>query len=128
MVFKSQTDMPESCPPSNAIANDIEPAFRYIENNEPQDIDFQNHIVRKIPYKNEDKCAAIALSLYTTEEAAGTLRKRYKKFKKMIISQGKITSDCGIHIIENCHINLWVYKDVDMLKVFLGEEDRGETN
>lgn len=117
--------MPESCPPSDACANDVDPVFRYIENEIAEEIDFQNHIERGFPFKPEDKCAAIALSFFTTEGAAKKL-KRFKKFKKMVISKGKITSDCGIHNIENNHINLWVYKDVDMLNVFLGEEDNAE--
>lgn len=124
-MFKSQEEMPESCPPSDASANEIDPVFRFIENEDAQEIDFQNHIERGFPFKPEDKCAAIALSFFTTESAAKKL-KRFKKFKKMIISKGRITSDCGIHNIENYHINLWVYKDVDMLKVFLGEENSAE--
>lgn len=127
MVFKNQEDMPEQCPPANASANDVDPVFRYIKNEKAQEIDFQNHIEREIPYKSEDRCEAIALSFFTTEAAAKKLR-RFKKFKKMVISRGKITSECGKHNIENNHINLWVYKNVDLLKVFLGEEDKGETN
>lgn len=116
--------MPEHCPPSNAEANDVKPVFRYIENDNVSVIDFQNHIERNLIYKPEDKCGAIALSFFTTEESAKKLGTRFKKFRKKLIAKGEITSKCGIHNIANNHLNLWVFKDVDMLKVFTGEEDK----
>lgn len=122
MLFKNQAEMPASCPPSDARASDLEPVYRYTKKEVLEETDFENHIEANIPYKIEDKCEAIALSFFTSEEAAKGL-KRYKKFKKMVISEGRITADCGIHRIENKHINLWVYEGVSMLPVFIGEGD-----
>lgn len=124
MAFKNQADMPENCPPRDATANDLEPAYRIIENETVGEIDFKNHIERNLFYRKGQECVAIALSFYTTEEAAKDLRDNVKRFKNKLIAKGKITSDCGIHSIQHHHINLWVYEDIDMLKVFLGEEDK----
>ncbi|MDL4842476.1 hypothetical protein [Aquibacillus rhizosphaerae] len=122
MVFKNQADMPKCCPPSDAGAEDLEPVYRYTKKEVVQENDFENHIEANIPFKEENKCGAIALSFFTTTEAAKSLR-RHKKFRKMVISQGKITAKCGIHNIENKHINLWVFEGVNMLPAFLGEGD-----
>lgn len=124
MLYKNQEDMPEQCPPSNTKANDVEPVFRYIENDTLSVIDFQNHIERELYYNADAKCEAIALSFFTTEESAKRLRSRFKKFRKKNIVKGRLTSKCGVHNIVNNHLNLWVFKDVDMLKVFTGEEDK----
>lgn len=122
MVFKNQADMPECCPPSDAGADDLEPVYRYTKKEVVEETDFENHLEANIPYDEEDKCGAIALSFYTSVKAAKGLR-RYKKFRKMVISQGRITAECGIHKIENEHINLWIFEGVKMLPVFLGEGD-----
>lgn len=126
MVFKNQADMPEKCPPADAVSNDIEPVFRYLDGQTLQPIDFQNHIERNLFYRPDQKCEAIALSFYTTEEAARGLAKKVKKFKNKLISKGKITAQCGIHNIKNEHVNLWVRNNVDMMKVFTGEGDGNE--
>ncbi|WP_045522767.1 hypothetical protein [Neobacillus niacini] len=128
MVFKSQTDMPESCPPSNAAPNNVEPVYRFIENETVGEIDFLNHKERKKRYPSEKTCEALAISFFTTTRAAQRAGRNFKNLKGKIFAEGKITSECGIHNIENGHLNLWLFQGVDMLKVFLGEEDRGETN
>jgi hypothetical protein len=126
MVFKNQDKMPKQCPPANAISKDVEPVYRYIDGDVLKPIDFENHIERGLSYRPEQSCEAIALSFYKTEEAAVNLAKRFKKFKRKSISKGKITAECGIHNTINNHLNLWVYKDVDMIKVFTGEEKGNE--
>jgi hypothetical protein len=126
MIFK-ETQLPEMCPPSDAIQNDVAPVYRFIENETAQEIDFLNHKERNFPYPPHLMCEAMAISFYTTENAATRIAKRYqKKFKGKKLSIGKITSSCGVHKTENCHLNLWLFKDTDMLKVFLGEENKNE--
>lgn len=123
MVFKEE-NMPEQCPPSDAIQQDVEPVYRFIENGTIQEIDFLSHVARNKPYPPHKKCDAHAISFFTTEQAAKSLAKRYpKKFKGKSMIAGRITSACGIHKTENNHLNLWLFKDTDMLNVFTGEED-----
>jgi len=128
MVFKSQADMPESCPPSNAASNDIESVYRFIENDTIDEIDFLNHKEREKKYPSDKTCEALAISFFTSTQAAKKARKKFKNLKGKSFVEGKITSDCGIHNIHNEHLNLWLYQNVNMLKVFSGKEDRGETN
>lgn len=128
MLFKSQAYMPECCPPSDATPNDVEPVFRFIENESVGEIDFLNHKERKKRYPSDKTCEALAISFFTTAQAAKRARSRFKNLKGKVFVEGKISPECGIHNIENNHLNLWLFQDVNMLKVFLGEEDRGETN
>lgn len=125
MLFKEE-ELPEQCPPVDAIEQDVDPVFRIIENDIVQEIDFLNHKERMLPYPTANTCEALAISFFTSSEAAKKTTRRYKRLKNKKIAAGLITSKCGIHKTENAHINLWLYKDVDMVKVFLGEEDGNE--
>ena len=122
MIFK-ETNMPVMCPPYDAIQMDIEPVFRFTEDKTITDKDFLNHLEKGLSYDPKRICEAIALSFYTNEEAAMKLTKRFKAFKKKTLTSGKITYNCGKHKTENQHLNLWAFKDADMLKVYLGKED-----
>lgn len=124
MYFKSQEDMPPQCPPADAAPNNVEPVYRFIEEDTVQEIDFLNHKERKKRYPPDKTCEALAISFYTTINAAKSAATKFKNLKNKNFVAGKITSECGIHNIKNYHLNLWVYKDIDMLKVFLGEEGR----
>ncbi|APJ26613.1 MULTISPECIES: hypothetical protein [Bacillus] len=118
MVFKEK-NLPPQCPPADAVQRDVEPVYRFIENDTLQEIDFLSHRERKLPYKHPEKeCEAAAISFYTTEQAAEGLRKKFKNFKKKVLIKGKITEECGIHKTENYHLNLWLFQDVNMLNVF----------
>ncbi|WHX88032.1 hypothetical protein QNH18_07020 [Bacillus paralicheniformis] len=118
MVFKEK-NLPPQCPPTDAVQKDVEPVYRFIENDTLQEIDFLNHRERNITYRSEQKCEALAISFFTTEQAAERLRKKFKrKFKEKILLKGKITEECGIHKTENDHLNLWLFQDVNMLNVF----------
>ncbi len=126
MVFKNQEDLPKQCPPADAASKDIYPVYRFIENNIVQAIDFLNHKERNKPYPHgmiSYSCESFALSFFTSEEAAKKMAKKYPFFKKKNLVSGKITSKCGVHKTEREHLNLWLYKNVDMLKIFLGKEN-----
>lgn len=121
MVFREK-NLPEQCPPSDAIQEDVEPVYRFIENDTLQEIDFLSHRERNLFYKPEKECEAAAISFYTTEQAAEELRMKFKrKFKRKVLLKGKITKDCGIHKTEYYHLNLWLFQDVNMLNVFPAE-------
>ncbi|MCY8002446.1 hypothetical protein P9D31_17115 [Bacillus haynesii] len=117
MVFKEK-NLPPQCPPADAVQKDVEPVYRFIENDTLQEIDFLNHRERNLTYRSEQECEALAISFYTTEQAAERLRKKFKRFKKKVLLKGKVTEECGIHKTENYHLNLWLFQDVNMLNVF----------
>ncbi|PIC63870.1 hypothetical protein CSV79_09340 [Sporosarcina sp. P13] len=128
MVFKSQADMPAQCPPADAKENDVEPVYRFIDNDNALEIDFLNHKERNKPYPPHKTCEALAISFFTTLEATKNAGKRIKSLRNKKFVAGKITSKCGTHHTVNNHLNLWLYKDADMLKVFLRGEDSGGNN
>lgn len=124
MVFKEK-NFPPQCPPSEAIQQDVEPVFRFTESETLQESDFLNHREMNKPYPPHLECEALAISFFTKREAAERLRNRHKHFKNKVIKKGKITEECGIHKIRESHLNLWLYHDVDMLKMFVGEIEEG---
>jgi hypothetical protein len=125
MPFKEE-NFPEQCPPIDAVEQDVNPVYRIIENDTVQEVDFLNHREKEIPYPLFKRCEALAISFFTSPEAAETTTRRYKRLKNKKIVAGTITTKCGIHKTENAHVNLWLYKDVDMVTVFLGEVDGNE--
>lgn len=128
VLFKNQADMPLQCPPVDAKENDVKPVYRFIENDSLQEIDFLNHLERNRPYPSHKTCEALALSFFTTLEAAEIASKRIKSLRNKKYVSGQITTKCGTHHTINNHLNLWLYKNIDMPKIFLGGEDRGENN
>lgn len=126
MRLKCEADLPPQCPPSDARPGNIEPVFRFIEAEVLQEVDFLNHKEKNLTYSSNMECEALALSFYTTIEAANKVAKRYKNLRGKKILGGRITTDCGIHITENFHLNLWIYRDIDIINVFLGGEDKDE--
>ncbi|MNC06513.1 hypothetical protein D3C75_540260 [compost metagenome] len=126
MHLKCEADLPPQCPPSDAASGDVGPVYRYIEGENLDEVDFLNHKEKNLYYSRDMECEALALSFYTTIEAANDLAKRVKKFRKKKVISGRITSTCGIHKTTNDHLNLWIYRDIDMMEVFLGGEDKDE--
>lgn len=126
MHLKCEADLPPQCPPSDATPGDIMPVYRFLEGEDLNEVDFLNHKEKKSMYPSDMECEALALSFYTSIEAADNLAKRVKKFRKKKLLSGRITSACGIHKTENEHLNLWIYRDIDMMNVFLGGEDKDE--
>lgn len=125
-MFKNQADMPQQCPPDTASSNNVKPVYRFIEGDVVQEIDFLNHIERNKGYPSGRECEAFALSFFTTLDAAENAAKKFKNLRNKKFVAGKIISECGIHNTRNNHLNLWLYKDIDMLRVFLGEENKSE--
>lgn len=120
MPYKNLEDMPPQCPPIEAVSEDKEPVFRFIEGDEITEDDFLNHKEANKPYPDHKLCEALAISLFVEEEAAYKKQKRFpKSLKGKKLVEGRIKKECGTHITDQTeHMNLWLFKDVDMLKVF----------
>lgn len=118
-MYKGLEDMPPQCPPANVVAEDKEPVFRFIVGDSLNEIDFLNHVERNISYPPANKCEALALSFMTEESAVKRMQKRFAKFRKMNVAKGRITKDCGVHNIQKHHLNLWLFKDVEMMSIFI---------
>jgi len=124
MEFK--TGLPRECPPIHAKSVNIHPVYRFTTTNVPSESDFLNHVEKKNPYPPQKKCEAMALSFFTTREAADELQRSIKRFKKMSISEGRINQSAGVCTInKKQHLNLWLFKDVTahkMVNIFNGKE------
>lgn len=122
-MYKSSEDMPPQCPPVDVIAGDKEPVFRFITGDSLNEIDFLNHAERNISYPPSKKCEALALSFMTEESAVKLMQQKFNKFRKMNVAKGRITKECGVHKIQRHHLNLWLFKGVEMMNIFIeGEE------
>lgn len=123
MEFK--LDLPESCPPMQTISSDIYPVYRLTDSSELKDSDFLSHVEKNIYYRPEQICQAHAISFFKDIESCMRTQKRFKNLRKKVISEGKITKSCGLNdsYIGGSHVNLWVYKDVDLLNIFKGGDN-----
>ncbi|MED3980875.1 hypothetical protein [Priestia megaterium] len=120
MILKNQVHMPPQCPPVGAIPGNVSPVYRFIENEKLEEIDFQNHIERKRPYPPNKTCEALAISFFTSTQSARNMSKKFKTFRNKTLLAGKITTECGRHQTQHQHLNLWLYENVDMVKIFQG--------
>lgn len=119
MPYKSKEDMPPQCPPADVVSEDKEPVYRFIEGDEVAECDFLNHKEANKPYPDHLLCEALAISLFDDEEAAYKKQKRIKSLKSMKLVKGKLKRECGVHKTDHTrHMNLWLFKNVDMLKTF----------
>jgi len=124
MYFK-EVNMPDQCPPKDAVSDNQANVYRFINGENPTAEDFLNHKEAKRPYPDFKECEAIALSFFTE---IPNVNKRSKALRNKKAIKGNITDKCGVHTLKNKHINLWLFKEVDILKVFLGEEGLDEHN
>ncbi|WP_342538385.1 hypothetical protein MKY15_19975 [Sporosarcina sp. FSL K6-1540] len=123
MEFKSLT-LPQYCPPSHAISQDLDLVYRFTDYSEVSDADFLTHIeTGQYNPKKHNECEANAVSFFDSMTTMTNLQDKHPYFRRKNIASGKITQECGIHITKGTHINLWLFKNVDMKKKFLGEED-----
>ena len=119
MPYKHKEDMPPQCPPADVVSEDKEPVYRFIEGEEIAECDFLNHKEANKPYPDHLLCEALAISLFDDEAAAYKKQKRVKGLRGMKLVKGKVKRECGVHKIDHTHhMNLWLFKDVNMLKVF----------
>ena len=131
MVFVHQTDMEnlsEVCPPRGAVRGSVSPVYRFFDNDTINENGFKSHKQLGIKYPLSKECEALAISFFTTEEAAQKMAHRYPKFKSKKLISGRITPECGVYNINNGtkHLNLWVYRDVNIANIFQGNEEKND--
>jgi hypothetical protein len=125
MVFVHQTDMEslsKTCPPQSADEGNVDPVYRFIENDTIQEIDFKTHKQRKKKYPPYKACEALALSFFTSEEAVKKATDKFPNLQNKKVITGKITTEYGRHQTKRGHLNLWQYQGVNLMDVFVGEE------
>lgn len=120
MSYNFQEVMPPQCPPAQAQPYERFPVFRLCFDQKISEKDFYNHhelgTIPKRPKK--DLCGYFALSFNTTIEASAYVRDNFKEFKERKIVAGKIIKTNGAMVQKKDHINLWLYKNVNMVQSF----------
>lgn len=120
-MFKAE-NLPAGCPPLDAQEQNIENVYRLVSF-PPCEDDFKTHVEGNMRFPEDLYCEANALSFFTNIEKAKKMSKQFKKFKKSNVHMycGNITSEFGRHRTKNKHLNLWVYKEINILNVFTEE-------
>ncbi|WP_215115401.1 hypothetical protein [Exiguobacterium sp. s80] len=126
MKYINEESMPEKCPPATAKSEDVENVFRFLEEADPQELDFDNHLKRNLFYTKDRLCEAIALSFFTTDKKVAEMRIRFpEKFESATILKGNIRENAGVHKTKRQHLNLWVFHGVKMFEEFTRKEEVG---
>ncbi|UXV43112.1 hypothetical protein [Staphylococcus simulans] len=120
-------NLPESCPPSKANSADLDPVYRLISGDTLDKNDLISHVEAGLNFPKKKECEAHAISFHKDIEGCKKLKQRHKKFRNKKIYRGRLTKECGVtdNYLDNSHINLWVYKNIDLLSVFQGGEAHG---
>lgn len=120
MEFK--LDLPESCPPLEATSCEINPVYRLVKNETLVEEDMLSHIELSKPFPPAMLCAAHAISFNRSKEGCAKLRKKILKFRNRKIKEFKILESYGVNdsYLNVEHINLWVYKGIELYKEMEG--------
>ena len=98
MIFENTNwaeELPENCPPPNALKPRDESFYRLVESSPPSDKDFYSH--RKLFPKRKyrvNECRARSLSVHKDRKELEKIRKLPRHRKKMVI-QLVLHSECG---------------------------------
>ncbi|MCO6218260.1 hypothetical protein LZT70_08290 [Staphylococcus epidermidis] len=123
MEFK--LNLPEQCPPGNAISVNLSPVYRLVDGEDVSASDLLSHVEAGLRFPPEQECQAHAVSLFQDIKGCERQQRKFKMLRNKKIYRGQITKDCGVVdlYLNISHINLWVFKDIDLLTIFKGDEN-----
>ncbi|MEB5758264.1 hypothetical protein [Mammaliicoccus sciuri] len=121
MDFK--LNLPELCPPAKTESANLQAVYRLINGTQIDEKDLISHVEAGLGFPKAKLCQAHAISFYKDFESCKKAKNKFKNLRKKSIYEGKITKECGVVdlFLNNNHINLWAYRDVDLLSIFKGE-------
>lgn len=96
MAHRFAEELPENCPPADAISPDSKTFYRLVSNNPPVDDDFRSQ--RKLfPARqfNVDECQALSLSVFSDVESIKQILK-FKTHKNKKIAQILLAAADGV--------------------------------
>jgi hypothetical protein len=100
----------QHCPPSNAINDDVDPVYRFVDDANISEKDFEPHRLKfpnKMQYQTQ--CEALGTSVFTDYSVMLQYQQRFPRLAKMKIAQGRIEkSDGRILFGQNKHVTWWV--------------------
>jgi len=105
-------DLPEGCPPSDAVAPNGEIFFRAVLTFPPTEIDFQSQRKQQSQKQYRNECEARALSMFSTLNGCKRLKK-YPYFKNHLIVSLTLGKECGLikenpSSISEMHYDWWL--------------------
>lgn len=107
-------ELPEKCPPSDAIDDDLGTAWRLIRNTRVSDNDFLSHAALGKVNNAVDSCRWASCSLFTTESAA-TAKTKLPNLKGCKPVQVEIGKGSGMWLQKGTHVDFWRYHDFNPL-------------
>jgi len=114
-------ELPELCPPNEAIDEDLGIAWRFVSRSGPSEEDFKSHsaLGKRIPF-GMDSCRWASCSLFTTEEAVRAKSKLASLREKQPIKI-KVPKGSGMSATKGKHIDFWRFSDFDPMEHLISE-------
>jgi hypothetical protein len=106
-------DLPDACPPEDAVQASYENVWRFVSSNPPADVDFHSHAMldKPLPRFGVTLCEWSSCSLFLSDnDSYKLLPKPKKKFK--FIARLQITNLCGFTQSNGKHVHFWRFKNV----------------
>jgi len=107
--------LPADCPPGTAHDGECGEAYRLLPNKVPIAADFASNAAKQeaIP-PGADPCRWASCSLFTDMDALNKTRTTFKKLRKFkYVAQVKIVAGSGRLLVENTHIDFWMFDTFD---------------
>lgn len=116
-------DLPETCPPKQAKTANLTSVYRLIGGDIITETDLISHVEEGKSFPPAKLCEAHAVSFFQDLKTCEILKGKFKNLRNKTICEGQLTKECGVMdlFLNESHINLWVYKDVNILSIFKGE-------
>jgi len=119
--MESAEDLPEGCPPPDAMIPNGEIFFRAVLTFPPTEIDFQSQRKQQPNKFYSNECEARALSMFSTLDGCKRLKK-YTYFKNHFIVSLILSKECGLikenpSCISETHYDWWLASKFDPISI-----------
>jgi hypothetical protein len=120
-------ELPEQCPPANAMERELPAAYRVVTNVNPDMEDFKSYAARKVKCPDGfDPCRWASCSLFLSRDRAIEIAMKLPKprFKKPFIATMSITAMDGVSLVKknSPHVDFWMYSNFDPLNAIVETE------
>jgi hypothetical protein len=112
----------KNCPPAESHEGECGEAWRLLPAKKPTAADFASNAAKgePLPRPDADPCRWASCSLFTNMDALIRSRNTFKKLRKMAFAaQVKIVTGSGRLLVENDHIDFWMFDTFDPLAAVL---------
>lgn len=110
-------NLPLSCPPSHSKEQTYNNVYRLIKTDCIDEREFMSNLEespRRKPKNGQNICDLNAISFFTSKNAIMNVKKAIYNFRNTNIAIGNLNTSDGKTTLNNSHINLWIYQNVDL--------------